>query len=73
MKVSQIIEKGGSIDKSHPKILFQKISRARGSDEFYFKSLLDGAQRIVGFDEKGKPMNTTGVRPRQLASLFEIR
>ena len=74
MSLSQLTKRG--IDKSHPKILFQKISRARGSVEFYFKSLLDmldGAQRIVGFDEKGKPMNTTGVRPRQLASLFEIR
>ena len=71
MSLSQLTKRG--IDKSHPKILFQKISRARGSDEFYFKSLLDGAQRIVGFDEKGNPMNTTGVRPRQLASLFEIR
>ena len=73
MDLRQIIDKNGSIDKSHPEILFHKIPRARGSDEFYFKSLLDGARRIVGFDEKGKPMNTTDVTPRQLASLFEIR
>ena len=73
MDLRQIIDKDGSIDKSHPKILFHKILRATGSNQFYFKSLLDGAQRIVGFDERGKPMNTTEVTPRQLASLFEIR
>ena len=73
MDLRQIIDKDGSIDKSHPKILFHKILRATGSNQFYFKSLLDGAQRIVGFDEKGKPMNTTDVTPRQLASLFKKR
>ena len=71
MDISQLINKG-SIDKSHPKILFHKILRATGSKQFYFKSLLDGAERIVGFDERGMPMNTTGVGPGQLASLFEI-
>ena len=72
MDLSQIIGKNGSIDKSHPKILFHKKLRATGSNQFYFKSLLDGAQRIVGFDERGMPMNTTEVTPGQLASLFEI-
>ena len=73
MDISQIIDKNGSIDKSHPEILFHKIKRAGGSDDFYFKSLLDGKQRIVGFDKTGMPMNTTGVTPLELASLFEIR
>ena len=73
MDISQIIDKYGSIDKSHPEILFHKIMRAGGSNDFYFKSLLNGKQRIVGFDEMGMPMNTTGVMPRQLASLFEKR
>ena len=72
MDLRQIIEKGGSIDKSHPKILFHKIPRATGSKQFYFESLLDGAQRIVGFDERGIPMNTTEVESGQSASLFEI-
>ena len=73
MDLSQIIDKDGSIDKSHPEILFHKILRARGSNDFYFKSLLDGKQRIVGFDKTGMPMNTTDVMPLQLASLFEKR
>ena len=73
MHISQIIDKNGSIDKSHPEILFHKIPREGGSNEFYLQSLLDDKRRIVGFDKKGKPMNTTGVRPRQSASLFEIR
>ena len=73
MDLRQIIEKGGSIDKSHPKILFHKIPRATGSKQFYFESLLDDKQRIVGFDERGIPMNTTKVTQGQLASLFEIR
>ena len=72
MDLRQIIDKDGSIDKSHPKILFHKIPRATGSKQFYFKSLLDGAQRIVGFDERGIPMNTTEVESGQSASLFEI-
>ena len=72
MDLSQIIDKNGSIDKSHPKILFHKIPRATGSKQFYFRSLLDGEERIVGFDEEGMPMNTTKVTRRQLASLFEI-
>ena len=72
MDLSQIIDKNGSIDKSHPKILFHKIPRATGSKQFYFRSLLDGEERIVGFDEEGMPMNTTKVKRRQLASLFEI-
>ena len=73
MDLRQIIDKDGSIDKSHPKILFHKIPRVTGSKQFYFKSLLDGAERIVGFDEEGMPMNTTKVTRGQLASLFEIR
>ena len=72
MDLSQIIGKNGSIDKSHPKILFHKKLRATGSNQFYFKSLLDGAKRIVGFDERGMPMNTTEVTRDHLASLFEI-
>ena len=73
MDLRQIIDKNGSIDKSHPEILFHKILRVRGSNDFYLKSLLDDAPRIVGFDKKGMPMNTTDVKPLQLASLFEIR
>ena len=72
MDLRQIIDKDGSIDKSHPKILFHKIPRVTGSKQFYFKSLLDGTERIVGFDERGIPMNTTEVKSGQLASLFEI-
>ena len=72
MDLRQIIEKDGSIDKSHPKILFQKKPRVPGSKQFYFESLLDDKQRIVGFDERGIPMNTTEVKSGQSASLFEI-
>ena len=70
MSLSQLTN--GSIDKSHPEILFHKMPRAIGSDEFYFKSLLRDKERIVGFDEMGMPMNTTGVSPCHSASHFEI-
>ena len=62
-----------SVEVAPYKILFHKRWGKDGYGKFYLQSLLDDKQRIVGFDEKGKPMNTTGVRPRQLASLFEIR
>ena len=73
MDLRQIIDKNGSIDKSHPEILFHKIPRAGGSNDFYLQSLLDDKRRIVGFDKKGTPMNTTDVMPLELASLFEKR
>ena len=77
MNLSQITEKKGSIDKSHREILFHKIPREPGSKWFYLKSLLnddddddDDDRRIVGFDEKGMPMNTTEVKKGEFASLF---
>ena len=73
MNLSQITEKKGSINKSHREILFHKIPRATGSNQFYLKSLLDDddEERFVGFDEKGMPMNTTKVKKGRSASLFE--
>ena len=72
MDLSQITEKDGSIDKSHPKILFHKKWWRPGSKCFYLKSLLDDKERFVGFDETGMPMNTTKVEKGESASLFEI-
>ena len=79
MSLSQLTK--GGIDKSHPKILFHKKWWRPGSKWFYLKSLLkdddnddddDDDRRIVGFDEKGMPMNTTKVKKGESASLFKI-
>ena len=72
MSLSQLTE--GGIDKSHPKILFHKKWGSPGSKWFYLESLLKckDDRRIVGFDEKGMPMNTTKVKEGESASLFKI-
>ena len=67
MDLSQIIDKDGSIDKSHPEILFYKIWRRPGSKWFYLKSLKN--DKIVGFNENGELKTTTVAGPE---SLFKI-
>ena len=65
MSLSQIINKNGSIDKSHPEILFHKKWWRLGRKWFYLKSLLDG--RFVKFENDGTPTGTTA---KTEASLF---
>ena len=64
MDLRQIIEKGGSIDKSHPEILFHKIWEKGGTGYFYLKSLKN--DKIVGFNENGELKTTTVAGPESL-------
>ena len=65
MSLSQLTN--GSIDKSHPEILFHKKWWRPGRKWFYLKSLLDGTDRFVKFENDGTPTGTTA---KTKASLF---
>ncbi|XP_058944632.2 uncharacterized protein [Pocillopora verrucosa] len=56
----------------YPEILFRKVSREAGSEIFYLKSYLSGKRRILGFDKKGLPLNTSQVRPDSVESFITI-
>ena len=56
MDLLQIINKNGSIDKSHLEILFHKKWWRPGRKWFYLQSLLDG--RFVKFENDGTPGTT---------------
>ena len=56
----------------YPEILFRKVSRVGGSEIFYLKSYLSGKRRILGFDKKGLPLNTSQVRPDSDESFITI-
>ncbi|CAH3149686.1 unnamed protein product [Pocillopora meandrina] len=58
------------VKKLYPEILFKKVPREAGSSLFYFKSYLSDKRRILGFNNKGLPMNTGQVTPNSLESLF---
>ena len=64
MSLSQLTN--GSIDKSHPEILFHKIWWTPGRKWFYLKSL-DGPGRFVKFENDG---TLTGTTDKTKASLF---
>ena len=69
MSLRQIIDKKGSIDKHrHPEILFHKKWWIPGRKWFYLKSLLDGTDRFVKFENDGTPTGTTA--KKEEASLF---
>ena len=65
MSLSQLTKRG--IDKSHPEILFHKKWWIPGRKWFYLKSLLDGPNRFVKFENDGTPTGTTAEAE---ASLF---
>ena len=65
MSLSQLTKRG--IDKSHPEILFHKKWWRPGRKWFYLKSLLDGPDRFVKFENDGTPTGTTA---KTKASLF---
>ena len=65
MSLSQLTN--GGIDMSHPEILFHKKWWRPGREWFYLKSLLDGPDRFVKFENDGTPTGTTDITK---ASLF---
>ena len=67
MDISQIIDKKGSIVKSHLEILFYEIWEKGGTGYFSLKSLKN--DKIVGFNENGELKTTTVAGPE---SLFKI-
>ena len=60
------------VKKDNPEVLFYKVAREEDSELFYFKSYLKDKQRVLGFDQKGNPMNTSQVQPDQLESWFSV-
>ena len=67
MSLSQLTKRG--IDKAPLEILFRKKWWRLGRKWFYLKSLLEGPDRFVKFENDGTPTGTTATTETE-ASLF---